>query len=168
MTETHCFGWKLEFTKKVSKGAFVELCCEFAKELNLLHSITERDDLIRVEPLRRIEGGWQIFGGPGGVYDFPSNKSVVTTLGWYPGWRTLEWPHVPQNVLEEWKDLGECLIPEKHTGTTILKASGGAPLWTVEELQAFEKVFEKFGIRVGQRPKKSMLVVRNSKNAHCT
>ena len=53
------------------------------------------------------------------------------------------------------KDVYSSIHPTKTT--TFLKAFRGAPAWTIDELNKFKTVFEKYGIHVKKMPSKKSL-----------
>ena len=70
-----------------------------------------------------------------------------------------DWPMVPHNVMEEWKNNEDIILQKGLSIKTHLKAFHGAPVFTESELKIFCECAEKIGLKLDSKiPKDKELI----------
>jgi hypothetical protein len=134
---TYCDGPNLFFEQDLSKNDYINLCktlsLEFTKSFGGVY-------VFEPEPI--TEGGFILTHFPG------KKDEMYKTLRHHlrDGIDYIEWPYIPNNVMNIWKDDQKILIQKSTTARTILKALYGAPTWKIEEIKLFCEVLQKFKI----------------------
>ncbi len=138
---TYTTGYSLKSIKNITKNDIITMC-------NLLNNAMP-DYKFEPEPI--IEGGI--------CYKFYNKNKWYKTVrlnfqrGGDGGDWGGSWPHINKNVMKEWVNNSDILLPENRKITTFLKSFYGAPSFTTEELKIWEKCFDQIGlIIVGRYP----------------
>lgn len=122
---TYTGSYNISMTKDITKNDIITLC-ELLNNRELFHGICT------FEPEPISEGGI-IFR-----YIHPTSDK------WYKCIRIEmidqyeRWPFINKDVMKEWKDNNDLLFNAGSVQGTFLKSSGGAPSFTLEELNSIE------------------------------
>ena len=69
------------------------------------------------------------------------------------------WGWINENVMNEWAENNDIIFNQNDKFTIFLKSLHGAPLFTIDELEIWEKCFNQIGIvKVGKYPSKKSLI----------
>ena len=124
-------GYKLKASRDITKQDMIVLC----NALNMFY----QDATIEPEPIS--DGGL--------VFKYNDNAKRYKTMRL----RIKHYPWVDKNVISEWKDSMDVLIPKNYICDTFLKAFHETPKWTFEELQFWDMCFMEIGLeRKGRIP----------------
>jgi len=163
MNNNHCYGYKLITDKYITTHDITTLC----ELLNEKFKGTPYTFL--PEPI--TEGGIVFKGLESGYkslrfHSSHMNKSVSNKLLMKHKCKTPvceRWPWIndPKQAIDEWNFVeAKNLFPEDQVIVTVLRSSGGAPSWTLEELKIFEECFLEIGMkRKGKYPSKKRLLM---------
>ena len=142
---TYATGYKLKFTKNVTKSDYIKICNKLTEHLNEEYKNNNKSlQLIQIYPELVSEGGLFFKGND---YKDPKYKSFRHHID------NIKWSMANyQTIMTDWENNNEIFINAKSSALTCLKAFGGAPRWTVKELSIFKNVFSEFGITCGRMP----------------
>jgi hypothetical protein len=147
---TYTGGFSIKTLNYVTKGNIVSLCTSLNEDPLF-------KDICIFEPEPITEGGIifrYINGGTKWYKTMRFERAYLTPIGI----NQIDWPYVNKNVMEEWSNDNWVILDKDCQYGTFLKSSCGAPQFTIEELQTFEKHFNKFGIeRCNEMPEEKML-----------
>lgn len=150
MYKTLADGFYVKSTKNISKNDFYILCNDLNNTFNEYYGVTEYSFL----PEAISEGGILFKEYPGKVANAYKSMRIFIDMCGDDNWPALS----TKSVMDEWKECDDKIISEKRKLRTFLKADQNAPIWTLEELQLFEKCFDKIGLkRVGKYPSEKSL-----------
>ena len=135
---TYCCGFKLKCLNDITKGEYIQLCDLLTTRLG-----------IQISPEQITEGGMRFNGIEG--YKCLRHQFCGPSRYWQ---NIIEWPHINENVHDEWKDSSDILLPKNTRSHTCLKAFDGAPAWTLGELRIFKECFEQFHLKCTKMPLK--------------
>ena len=119
--------------KYITKGDFITLC-------DTLNEQPIFKDQCTFEPEPITEGGI-IF-----------RWNIAQCIKWYKCIRfqciekRVHWPFIGKHVMESWQENSDILFDIGNIYGTFLKSSGGAPSFTIKELETFEQCFNVIGI----------------------
>lgn len=133
--ETYNAGFKMKFTKDVTKQQYATLFELLTTKMNELYNDTKK---VTIKNDNSADGGFYFSN-----YVEPQAKSLNYKLKLT----------IHQNIkitvpddLSEWENNTDILVKEKTVGTTFLKALNGADIWTFNELKVFKACFETIGV----------------------
>jgi len=159
---TYCNGYSLISQKNITKNDFIHLCKSLTNEIG-----------IDIEPESITEGGLVYkFNDYFPEYSYKSvrlsiKEALCTEDGrgddgklWFKDQLTHDkWPWI-DNV-GTWVNNDDIVLPRARKIPLFLKSFGGAPPFTIEELEIFEACFAAVGLqRVGKLPVKNPIRVR--------
>lgn len=163
IAETYTSGYYLILSRDITNKDIASICRDLNTAFNV-DGITEY--AFAPEPIS--EGGIEMVSWPGKTGDeYKTMRIHFSSCG--------NWPFIERNNAVEFMDnLETQVIGLKTTNmrnkgrlapgnpiSTCLKAFDGAPVWTVEELDIFAKVFEQYGITCSGKIKPSSLTIHN-------
>ncbi len=140
MQSTYTNGLSFKCKKDITKNDLVNLCKLLDQKLEGIN--------FRPEPIS--EGGI--------VYGWKNDSPNE----WYKSVRferANNWGWINDNVMTEWLDNDDIVFNKESRFDTFLKSFHGAPLFTIQELQAWEECFNEIGIiRFGRYPSRKKLI----------
>lgn len=119
-------------------------------------SISKRDYMLVADalgaagPEKVSEGGMVFIEDERGYKSMRHETSIGPTA--ISRWRFVSWPWISDSTPGEWRNSNAVLWPQGTRSYTFLRASDGAPRWTIAELQQIAQVFEANGMRVENMP----------------
>jgi hypothetical protein len=155
-TYTYTSGFNVKCEKNITKDDIVNMC-------NLLSNTDKYFNLCEFKPEGISEGGI--------IYEFKNSydknshdkkpyKSVRFSLN--DGGSRRNWGWINENVMNEWAENNDIIFNQNDKFTIFLKSLYGAPLFTIDELEIWEKCFNQIGIvKVGKYPSKKSLISKN-------
>jgi len=158
MLTTYTPGFSLKSTKTITKNDIIKICRYLDNQPEYKGNCT-----FRPEPI--TEGGI--------VFKFKNHpewyKSIRLCVTYAEDGR---WDIISKNVMKEWKDNDDMVLPSQRKITLYLKSFNCAPVFTIEELHIFERAFQRIGlVKVGPYPSKRNLITivknRAAPSAEC-
>jgi hypothetical protein len=156
---TYTEGPHILFNKSLTKNDYVLLCKELNTKFNDYFKC--KNDEYQFEPEAITEGGICFVNFPGktskmyksmrhSLYEREYNPLVTFR-------NNFKWPIIDPNVMDIWDEDYSELIGKGYYGFTFLKAFYGAPVWTLDEINLFQQVMKKYGVKLTHLPRKTDL-----------
>ena len=134
---TYTNGPTLKTERDIYKGDIINLC-------EILNN--EYDGCCEFQPERISEGGI--------LYNFKDGTTGYKSVRLY----IKRWGRIKDDVMSTWFENTDMLLDANTEINIFLKSFDGAPNFTIDELQIWERCFNQIGLkRVGKFPSKRKL-----------